>query len=707
MIARHRTATVYHAAADLSELERVLMMIQRTREQGRERLILIVILVLGAWLRFQHLGEIEYNIDQAYPVWQAIQTLDHGHFPLAGQGTSVLFANPPLTGYFFVPVIGLLRQPLAAYLLTLTLNTLAIWLAYRALRGLIGTRPALVGAALFAANPWIIEDSRRTWVQSLAPFFACLIFWALVPVLTGSSRHPRRRLLVALIGLALFAHTYLLAYALLLPVGLLLLVFWRRIPKLPLGIGAVVFAILMALYGIGLARQWDDTKQRSEQFSSGHARLSSEALNHALGLVTGRDYADARGVTAPADDADLRDDLSDGLHVAWAAAIGIGVVLAGYGLLAKLYPPVSSPAGRDGVGAIHELPLRAVHRGVLQYAPTGEIALILLIWFLLPVAMMSYVSRVVHPFYLLLTVPAGHGLAALGIDPLLRRRRIGWVAAGLVIATVALNGVNTIRFAQNTAAHPGEDLPETLPLADALALGSRMRAAREPGMAILSPMEEWTSVTLVGHAIRVEKMDGFDQGTLIPAAGGLYLTIQRDPAAPVPPPLYADPAGSPLILGDGTRLELWRAHPRDLVIAHPADIPSDIDVNFAGWTLNGDLIPGQTVTLDTFWRIDALHPERGIWNFAPFAHLYDASGARRLVANGPVISALKWAAGDLLVERIVLAVPDGAAGPFAIHVGLFDSVRVREDGVSGINAIFRLPSGGETTYTAEIEIDTP
>ncbi len=40
---------------------------------------------------------------------------------------------------------------------------------------------------------------------------------------------------------------------------------------------------------------------------------------------------------------------------------------------------------------------------------------ILLIWFLLPVLMMSYVSRIVHPFYLLLTVPAGHGLAAWGI----------------------------------------------------------------------------------------------------------------------------------------------------------------------------------------------------------------------------------------------------------------------------------------------------
>ncbi len=675
------------------------------RMVGRERLILIVILGLGIGLRFQQLGAIEYNIDQAYPVWQAIQTLDHGHLPLVGQGTSVLFANPPLTGYFFVPVIALLRQPLAAYLLTLALNSLAIGLAYRALRGLIGTRPALVGAALFAANPWIIEDSRRTWVQSLAPFFACLIFWALVPVLTGTTRQPRRRLLIALIGLALFAHTYLLAYALLLPVGLLILIFWRRIPKPPLAIGAAFFTLLMALYGIGLARQWDDTRQRSEQFSSGHARLTSEALDHALGLVTGRDYADARGVTAPADDADLRDDLSDVLHVVWTAAIATGIALSGWSLWRANGLTPKSPLRPSHLSAQPTPPLPSSSMG--EGPGVRANSLILLIWFLVPVAMMSDVSRVVHPFYLLLTVPAGHGLAALGIDPLLRRRNVGWIAAALIVVTVAVNGLNAIRFAQNTAAHPGEDLPETLPLADALELGHRMRAAREPGMAILSPMEAWTPVTLVGHAIRVEKMDGFDQATLIPAAGGLYLTLQRDPAVPVAPPLYADPAGSPLLLGDGTRLDLWRAHPRDLLIAHPADIPSDLDVSFAGWTLNGDLMPGQTVTLDTFWRIDALHPDRGIWNFAPFVHLYDSGGTRLLVANGPVVSALKWAGGDLLVERITLAVPDGAIGPFALRVGLFDSVRVREDGAQGINAIFRIPSGGEMTYSADISILSP
>ncbi|HVO68645.1 MAG TPA: hypothetical protein VMT24_01285, partial [Aggregatilineaceae bacterium] len=556
-----------------------------------ERVALLAIVVVGAWLRFQHIGDIEYNIDQVYPVWQAFQTLDAHRLPLVGQGTSVLFANPPLTGYFFVPMIALVRQPLAAYTLTLMLNTLAVWLAYRALRWLVGTRPALAGAALFAVNPWIIEDSRRTWVQSLAPFFVCLIFWALAPVLTGQTRHPRRRTLIAIVGLALFAHTYLLAYALIAPVGLLLALFWRRVPRRPLIVGGAVFAIFMGVYAVGLARQWSDTRRRAEAFSSGNARLSTEALDHALRLVTGWQYAAVRGVDAPAHDAGRRGHLSDLLHAIWTAALVAGVGLA---VTSWVHHPhhVGSPRPED------EGP------GVRAAPDTG---LILLIWFVLPVLMMSCVSRAVHPFYLLLSIPAGHGLAAWGISPLLRRRAPALAVTGLLVFTGVVNGLNTIRFAQNTAAHPGEDLPETLPLAQATALGSRIRAERTPGIGVFSAMDAWTPVTLAGSVFRVEKMSGFDRAAMIPAGGGLYILVTRDPSSPALPPPGAQPAGPPLTLADGTQIALWRAHSQDLTIAHPADIPSDIDVRFAGWTLSGDLVPGQTATLDTVWRVEALH----------------------------------------------------------------------------------------------------
>jgi 4-amino-4-deoxy-L-arabinose transferase-like glycosyltransferase len=668
-----------------------------------ERLALVIIFALGAWLRFQHIGDIEVNVDQAYPIWQAIQTLDAGQFPLAGQGTSVLFANPPLTGYFFVPFIALVRHPIAAYTLTLTLNTFAIWLAYRALRWLIGTRPALIGALLFAVNPWIVEDSRRTWVQSLAPFFVCLIFWALVPVLTGQTRHPKRRTLIALVGLALFAHTYLLAYALIAPAGVLIVLYWRRVPKRPLWIGIAFFAVLMALYGIGLARQWDDTSQRADQFTSGQAKLSGEALGHALRLVTGAGYADVRGQRAPAQDANLRDTLSDAAHILWTLAIGVGILRALWSFRRSVAPP-----------------LRGMERG-----PGGEVNAgpVLLIWFLLPVLMMSYVSRVVHPFYLLLTVPAGHGLAAWGaawiVSPQSAQRSQGkylnvsrlWrpmLISALLVFTTAINGLNTIRFAQNTAAFPGEDLPETLPLQEASQLRARLLEAGAPDHAVFSLMDEWSPIAFVGRDFRTENTATYGRAALVPPSGGIYLLFEKpgDPA-PVTPP-YAQKAEPPLILTDGTRITLWRVTPDDLRIDHPADTPSDIDVSFTGWTLEGDLTPGATVTLDTFWRIDALHPERGIWSFLAVAHVMDTNGAQIAADQGNAVSALTWAVGDRMVQRLTLTIPADAAGPLALDVSLFDPVRVRDDGTPGINAIFHIAyAQGGIDYTPIIAIFPP
>jgi hypothetical protein len=213
-------------------------------------------------------------------------------------------------------------------------------------------------------------------------------------------------------------------------------------------------------------------------------------------------------------------------------------------------------------------------------------------------------------------------------------------------------------------------------------------------------MDAWTPVTLGGAVFRVERIARADHAVLIPAEGALVILSERDPDTPIPPPLLARPAGPPLVLRDGARIELWSIHPQNVRIAHPAAIPSDIDVSFAGWTLDGALVPGRTVTLDLYWRIDALRPERGVWAFAPYAHLYDGRGTRVLITDGEAISALTWAAGDLMMQRLALAVPGEAAGPFAIQVGLYDSVR-------GVNAIFRIPAGGETTFAADIPLIEP
>src|SRR3954469_18606947 len=87
-------------------------------------LVLAAILLLAAFLRFQHLDAIQHNVDYAYPIWQALTTLDRGSLPITAQGTSVLFANPALTGYLYVPWVALTRSPLGPTIFVIVLNTL-------------------------------------------------------------------------------------------------------------------------------------------------------------------------------------------------------------------------------------------------------------------------------------------------------------------------------------------------------------------------------------------------------------------------------------------------------------------------------------------------------------------------------------------------------------------------------------------------------
>jgi 4-amino-4-deoxy-L-arabinose transferase-like glycosyltransferase len=606
------------------------------------RAALLLILLAAAALRFQYLLQIEHNVDHAYPIWQALQTLDHGVFPLAGQGTSVLFANPALTGYLYLPLIALTRSPLGAYLLVIALNTLGVLLAYRAARALQGERLALIAAALMAVNPWVIEYSRTSWVQSLLPFFVSAAAWLLWPVLLGTARRPVRRLALALTMLALLAQTYLLGYALLAPVGLLIAIFWRRIPKRGLVIGGAVIVALTAVYGVGLLSQRDVVEDRLSAFTGDPPRLSSEALEHAVRLVSGADYAAARGTQAPAGDADLRQTLSRIAHVGAGIALIAGAAVA-IGHLLR-----GSPRQRDT-------------------------AVIALIWFGVPIALMSYVGQVVHPFYLLLSLPAGYALAAWGIGALLRpQSRVGAaIVLALLLPFTVLMAVNSARYYQETAALPGAHDLSALPLEYGLQLGAEIKAHLPEGGLVMADVDGWTLSSFAGMTFDFAREARAPLVNVIPAQGGLYIAA-IPPDAPAPAPLGASPAAQ-IALPDGWTLSVdafapVAALPTDAV---PFEVGGDHGMALAGYALErGD--DGWLLT--TYWRISARDVAIDQTLFAPFAHLFDANGARVAVIDGAAVPGYLWRAGDLHAQRMRFTPPAGAAAPLMIAVGQYDAL---------------------------------
>jgi 4-amino-4-deoxy-L-arabinose transferase-like glycosyltransferase len=637
-----------------------------------ERLLLAVILLVAAFLRGHYLLQIEHNVDHAYPVWQALNTLEHGVFPLAGQGTSVLFANPALTGYLYLPFIALTRSPLGAYILVIALNTLAVLLAFRAARGLLGARTALAAAFLLAVNPWVIEYSRTSWVQSLLPFFACALAWLLWPVLLGRSRKPFRRTVLALVVLTLYTETYLLAFFALLPVGLLILIFRRRVPIRALMLGGAIFAAVTILYIGGLAGQAETVQARLGEFSGSPRQVSPEAWKHAVRLVTGEDYELARGVNAPPHDSAVRHDLTRIAHVVVYGALLVGIVLAIISFSSSRTRHVSSLQNR--LLTPYKLGTR-----------NSELGTILLLWFIPPILLMSYVGQPVHPFYQLIGLPAGHILAAWGITTLLPAKRWGnWALVVLAVPFAVLMGVNSSRYYQETAATPGAEYLTALSLEYGLQLGRAIDDHLPPGGVVFADADEWILNSFAGRTFPLIRDVRMPAVQIIPPSGALVVQMSQAAAADIP---YADRVQN-WLLPDGWNMSIDLYAPGFVPpVTLPSSVTSEQGITFLGYELAQN---AAHVELTTFWQIESLDLDVGESLFGPFVHVFAGSGERVLIVDGQSIPGYEWRVGDIHVHRMAFDLP-GEGTPFTLQIGQYDGTYNR-------NVIF-LPD-----YTATIPL---
>lgn len=634
-------------------------MTRQSRSHILKHVPLLLILLLAAVARFRYLTEIEHNVDHAYSVWQAMTTLDQGVVPLTGQGTSVLFANPPLTGYLFMLPVALTRSPLGVYIFVITLNTLAVWMAYRAVEVVLGRWPALMAAALLAVNPWMIEYSRTSWVQSLMPFFVSAVAWLLWPVLLGQAARAGRRVLLALVTAALFTQTYLLAYFILLPIGLLLWLFRQRVPWRAAAAGAGVIVLFSLLYGMGLLNQIDTVQARVEGFtSSGEARLSTDAWEAAVRLVSGSEYELARGLQAPADDTALRHDLSRPAYLFLTAMIvlGIGAALA----------------------------------ALARRTPRRDAAAVLMLWFLLPILAMSYTSNPVHSFYQILGVPAGYALAAWGLLLLTRSAVARGVVVIVFVPFAALMLTNSARYYQETATIPGAHDLYALPVDVGTDMGEAINALRPSDGVVFAQAEEWILNSFAGRLFPVVTDTRAPAFNIVPHAGGAYVTIGAADA--VTPPHFATETET-IALPDGNILAV-SALPSAEALMLPGtalNVPSAQGLTLGSYTLTQE---GDTHTLTTYWRVESIAPEVLSLIYAPFLHLIDATGERVAIVDGEGLAGFRWSAGDVHVHQMTFIPPEDSRAPYRLLVGQFD-------GLHNANIVF-LPPTGEPSVVVEL-----
>jgi 4-amino-4-deoxy-L-arabinose transferase-like glycosyltransferase len=146
----------------------------RTLNPKVEIILFGLILVLAAWLRFQHIDHAEFLWDQAEISKWALRV---------GQEKQMTWVGPPSsTGlYTFPAAIWLLAIPYALSLspvfasgFVAAINLAAVAGCYALTRRWFGRAAALVATLLFAVAPWAVIYSRKVWHTTLLPPFVLL-----------------------------------------------------------------------------------------------------------------------------------------------------------------------------------------------------------------------------------------------------------------------------------------------------------------------------------------------------------------------------------------------------------------------------------------------------------------------------------------------------------------------------------------------------
>lgn len=227
-----------------------------TKLGKRERLILISILILAAWLRIYHLDEIPPGVfgDEADVGYHAYSLLRTGkdyysqflpvyiHSLAEWRAPLLMYATAPFLGLFGLNEWGL-RIPSVFF------GLLSLIIFYRLIKKMFQNElVALLSAFFLATSPWHIQYSRMAFELSLLLFLFLLGIWLF---LLSFKRNWLLILVAILFGLTLY--TYSTANVL-LPLFLVLLIFvfkekFLKINKRIILLSAIVLGLMLIPIG--------------------------------------------------------------------------------------------------------------------------------------------------------------------------------------------------------------------------------------------------------------------------------------------------------------------------------------------------------------------------------------------------------------------------------------------------------------------------
>jgi len=663
--------------------------------------MLLGILALALVLRMGWPALTEFKRDEATVVRRGLAIAYEGDLPATGVDSSRGMANLPLTLYLTALPLRLWQDPLAVALFTGLLNGLAVLACYAVGRAYFGQRVGLMAAFLFAVSPWAIVYGRKMWSQNLPlvtlGFFAALCAtFSHTPTLPHSHVRSKRWALVgAWVGLAALIGLHLGGLAFIPVLAIPMVLYRKQVARWPLLVGVALFALAVSPYVIYDARHGWPNLRAFAQYAGGEAHWSGDALRYAF-FLTG-----SAGIQG----------MAGGLYPQYLAGLPdlwwLNWVMMGLLALALLY---------------------AVVQVVRGPAERRRLVFLLLLWFAVPIALQSRPTAPVHPFYFILLYPAQFFLIAIllvdccsSLPQVARSGVCSLFIAPLFIFLlvwgawqVAVVG-RLLVFAERRPTTGGYGIP--LKYTRAAALQAR-RLAGPAEIVVLSagtdPATDETPAVfealLFGHPHRFA--DGRWAAPVPDAPQAVYVVgpVQDNPADfgqvlerleameyVRPGPLVALPDGwyYRLFYRDGAGRE-------DVMLGlerFPEALRFANGTVFLGCWVPGTAQEGGTLEVWLAWWVSVPPPPGMSYHF--FTHLLDESGALRSQHDGAGFPTVAWRAGDLVLSRFSIPVPENLAmGRYQVWAGLYSYPDVA--GVSFLDAAGN--PAGERVMLGEVEV---
>lgn len=625
------------------------------------RVTIVLIMLLAAILRLSDLGLSEYKLDEADMILRAREVAEGRNFPSVGCRSSVGIPNPPLMVYLLALPSLFSRNPIYAIAAIASLNTLAVWATYLFLKRFFDERTALAGALLFAVNPWAILYGRKIWTQML-PLLTVGAFYLLFAVIENREKaeaSPSASLFL-FPSLGLVSLTYIMAPLFYVPIFMLALLVFRPLNRRHLMLGLGIFALVVAPYIVHLLLRSPEVGRAAlESLRAGPAVLDAQALRLSLWFASGFNIEALLGKSASyfANYAHLL----RGVHYIVSTLIFAGI---GY----SIYVIMKRKSGYE--------------RHVL-----------LLLWFGLPIALMSWHSRPIglHYFNVLSPVPLLFAAVAFGKLLSTSKRYLVWSALLLLVGVSLAQGISVwqlyryldARDARGAFGVPLKHWQRAAQLAkgQAQALSTREVHLLTKGTNPYYAVEPAIFASLLEPELTPRFLDrkGGHYPLLLPVGReALYIL----PPTSVPIHRAMERFGEEieeLTLPGGKasiRLYLVRERTFEEIAAlpqHAKNASYGNGVRLLGYDAPEVLKPGEELSLTLYLAFEAVEGEERGEQYMVFNHFVDGEDKLWAQRDGFGWPTRNWRNGEVAIAWYNMSIPKGAPrGEYAILTGMYN-----------------------------------